>query len=708
MKTELLLEGLHCAGCAAKIEDRVAKLEGVTASTLNFATSTLSIDGEENKLEDILDKAEKIVNDLEPHVKVLRKSNNEKNTNEYTHTNKSNEDDSNNISLIVRLLTGIAFFTIALFIKNDTIKTLLFLISYVSIGHNILATAAKNIMKKQLFDENFLMSIASIAAFALGEHIEAVMVMLLYEVGEYLQDKAVASSRKSINNLMDIRPDFANLKLGESIKKVSPTKVQAGNIIVILPGEKIPLDGEIIAGNSSLDTKALTGEAIPRDMEIGENVLSGYINLTGVLTVKVTKNYSESTASKILDMVQNASSKKAKTEKFITKFAKYYTPAVVILALLIALVPPIFAEGAAYAAFPKWIYRAATFLVVSCPCALVISIPLGYFGGIGAASKDGILIKGGNYLDSLTEVTSVVFDKTGTLTKGVFKVKKVVPSESFDENTLLRYTAHAESFSKHPVALAVLEAFSEDVIKENVKNYKEIAGKGISAFIENKKILCGNKKFMEDNNITITEIETDGTVVFTAVDGMFAGYIVIKDELKVDAHTAIKELKTLGVDNVVMLTGDRQINASKTAKLLKLDKFYSELLPQEKVSIVEKILKETSSHGKVVFVGDGINDAPVLARADIGVAMGAIGSDAAIEAADIVIMNDEPSKLSEAIKTARITKLIVTENIIFSLGIKFSVLALAAFGFVSMPLAVFADVGVAIIAVFNSMRVLNK
>lgn len=585
----------------------------------------------------------------------------------------------------------------------------IFLVSYLLIGKEILLTAGRNILKGKVFDENFLMSIASIGAFFIGEYPEAVAVMIFYQVGEYMQGRAVFRSRKSISALMDIRPDTANLKTDEGIQVVAAEDVRAGDTIIIKTGEKVPLDGVVTEGSSTMDTKALTGESLPQDVNVGSQVLSGSINGHGLLQVKVTKEFSESTASKIIELVQNASSKKAKTENFITKFAGYYTPAVVVVAVALALIPP-FALG--MGSFSDWLYRALVFLVISCPCALVISIPLGFFGGIGAASSRGILVKGGNYLEALNSVDTVIFDKTGTLTSGVFKVTGIASQEGFTEEEVLRYAAYAEFHSTHPIAVSIKKRYREDSDHEieelQISDLVEKAGFGIKVLVGGKNVLAGNIRLMEEEGISAAPVEDTGTVVYVAVDGNYAGAIVISDEAKADSKRAIEGLHEVGVKKIAMLTGDNRKIGEKIGRELNIDEIYSELLPHQKVEVLESIFAKKQSaaekEGKVVFVGDGINDAPVLARADIGIAMGGVGSDAAIEAADIVIMNDEPSKLITAIRVAKKTRTIVWQNIIGALGVKGIVLILGALGYATMWEAVFADVGVAILAVLNSVR----
>jgi len=555
-----------------------------------------------------------------------------------------------------------------------------------------------------LFDENFLMTIATIGAFAIGEFPEGVAVMLFYQAGEFMQNLAVTRSRKFIAELMDIRPDYANLKVDEGIKRVSPEEVDIGELIIVKPGERIPLDGEVVEGKAMVDTSALTGESLPREVSVGSEVLGGFVNKNGLLTIKVSKEFGESTVAKILDLVENASSKKAPTENFITKFARYYTPIVVFAALGLAIIPPLVIKDAT---FSQWFYRALIFLVISCPCALVVSIPLGFFGGIGGASRNGILVKGGNYLEALNDVGTIVMDKTGTLTKGVFKVTKIETIKGLSREELLEYAAYTESYSNHPIAASILKEYGGEVDKGQIQDYNEISGYGIKAKVKGREIIAGNRKLMEKENISIKKLDEIGTIVHIAVDNNYAGYIVISDEIKGDSKEAIKGLKEIGIKQIIMLTGDNALVANRIAQELGVDKVYSELLPQDKVVKVEMLEKEKTSKDKLMFVGDGINDAPVLARADIGVAMGGLGSDAAIEAADIVIMTDEPSKLVSAIIIARRTRNIVWQNILFSLGVKGVVLLLGALGYATMWAAVFADVGVALIAVLNAMRVMT-
>ena len=604
-----------------------------------------------------------------------------------------------------RIIIGAAVLATAvlLSLNNEWLQIALFIISYIIVGGDVVKRAVKNIFKGQVFDENFLMSIATIGAFFIGEYPEGVAVMLFYQVGELFQSYAVGKSRKSIASLMDIRPDYANVKKGDELVKVDPDEVQIGDIIVIKAGEKIPLDGKVIEGSSMIDTSALTGESVPREVEVGSDILSGCININGVITVEVTKEFGESTVSKILDLVENASSKKSNSEQFITKFARYYTPVVVIIAVFLAIIPPLVIDGAT---FSDWIYRALAFLVVSCPCALVISIPLSFFGGIGGASKKGVLVKGSNYLEALAETEIVVFDKTGTLTKGVFNVQEIHP-EGVSKEELLELTAHAESYSNHPISLSLKRAYSKEIDNGRISDVEEISGHGVIATVDGKKVMVGNIKLMKMMDIPYFKGELIGTIVHVAVNNKYIGYIIIADEVKEDSAQAIKELKAANIKQTVMLTGDNKSIGSKVAKELGLDKVYAELLPADKVEKLEELFSQKSKKGKLAFVGDGINDAPVLARADIGIAMGGLGSDAAIEAADVVIMTDEPSKIATTMKISKKTLKIAHQNIVFAIGIKIIVLILSAFGITTMWAAIFADVGVTIIAVLNAFRALN-
>lgn len=744
---KIMLEGLDCAHCASKIEAQVNKLEDIKEASLNFINKSLTIEhsGEDNK---IFEDVKKIVHKLEPHVKVfMNKDELHNNLNDHSHSHnhsdcncggshnhddEHNHDDHSNheenknspnnsahtdghghshdhISdtkkTLVRLfVAAILFIPAVIFESKETLSMILSIASYLIVGYDILLRAVKNILNGQIFDENFLMAVASIGAIIIGEYPEAAGVMLFYQTGEYFQSIAVNKSRKQIKSLLNIKPEFANLKTNDGITKVKPESIKIDDIIVVKPGEKVPLDGVIIEGSSTIDTSALTGESMPVDKVIGNEVLSGSINLTGVLTVKVTKIFKESTVSKILYLVEKASNKKSETENFITKFAKYYTPAVVALAALIAIVPPLIFNDPFY----DWLYRGLIFLVVSCPCALVLSIPLTYFSGLGAASKYGILIKGGNYLEALSNAEVAVFDKTGTLTEGKFAVTEIKTFGDISEDDLLSIAAHGEYYSNHPIAVSIKTRYANQINEELIKDYEEIAGFGIKAKVNGKIVLLGNEKLMTRENIGF-EKATDkpGTVLYVSIDGKFAGYIVISDKIKEDANNLVSKLKSVGIKKVVMLTGDNKVTANYVKNKLNLDDVYSELLPTDKVDKVEELFKSKHEKGKLLFVGDGINDAPVLMRADIGFAMGGIGSDAAIESADVVIMNDEPTKVYESIEIAKKTKTIVWQNIIFSLGVKLLVMILTVYGNVSMPLAVFADVGVAIVAILNASRILR-
>ena len=701
-KVTLSVKGIDCVNCATKIEKRNRSLDGVKDVSIDFINEKMELNTDK-KEDEIVKLVQNATNLVEDNVKVSSMN--------AQHHNEDHHHNIDNVENIKKLLIigGLIYLFAIILPVNKYIKIILFVISYFIVGKDVLVSAYKNIRAGEFFDENFLMGIATIGAFLVGEYTEAVAVMLFYQVGELFQEMAVNKSRKSISDLMNIKPDFANLKVENEIKKVLPEEVNVNDLILVKPGEKVPLDGIIIEGTSTGDTAALTGESLPREFGVGDEILSGTVNNNGLLTIKVTKVFSDSTVSKILDLVQNASSKKSKTEKFITKFARYYTPIIVGVALLVATVPPfVLGNGTFY----EWFYRALIFLVVSCPCALVISIPLGFFGGIGAASKNGILIKGGNYLEALDKVDTVIMDKTGTITKGTFKVVEInVKNDKISKEKLLEYVADVESFSNHPIAKSVVEEYEKNgqkVIKESIKKYDEISGYGISAELDDTNILVGNNKLMELEKIEYDFIESIGTTIYVAIDREYAGNIVIADQIKEDSVNAVKALKNQGISNIVMLTGDNRNIANDIAKKVGINEVYSELLPNEKVDKVEEIFaKKENKDGKVLFVGDGINDAPVLARADIGVAMGGVGSDAAIEAADVVIMTDELSKISDTIKIAKKTKKIVWQNIIFALSVKAIVLLLGILGLSTMWEAVFADVGVALIAVLNSTRVLN-
>lgn len=619
------------------------------------------------------------------------------------HHHHVHEEENNERIILSRIVLAILLFITAMLFTHSTIlKCTVLGMAYLIAGYDIIFKALKNIIKGQVFDENFLMGIATLGAIGIKEYPEAVMVMVLYQIGEYLQDKAVEKSQNSITELMDIRPDYANIEKNGDLIKISPYEVKIGDTIIVKTGEKIPLDGIIIDGTATLDTSALTGESRPREVKIGDEAISGCINTNGLLKIRVTKEYGQSTVSKILDLVENASSKKTKTENFITKFAKIYTPVVVLAALFLAILPPlIFGSN-----FSVWINRALTFLVISCPCALVISVPLGFFAGIGGASKCGILVKGSSYLELLSKPETIVFDKTGTLTQGCFKVVKIAQQEDTTKEELLELTAYAESYSNHPIALSIKKAYDKNIDKNRISEISEIAGNGVRAEINGCSILVGNENLLKNHNISYQKANETGTIVYTAKNSKFLGYIVISDKLKEDAQKAIMELKKLKLQTV-MLTGDTEESGLTVAKELNIDKAYTQLLPIDKVDKIEDIIEQKTKNKSVIFVGDGINDAPVLTRADVGIAMGGLGSDAAIEAADVVIMDDKPTKVATAIKIAKQTLTIVKENIAFALGIKVLFLILGAFGFVTMWGAVFADVGVTLIAVLNSLRALK-
>ena len=777
MIREFILHGLNCANCAAKIERSVSELEGVSNVSVNHLTAMLRLDVVDYRLSDVYTDIERIVHQHEPDVSVVEKEGYGR-----VETGKENVAPHR----LIWLIAGSILFVVGMVLEqffdiNRYILYGLFILGYILLGGKVVSRAVVNIIRGKAFDESFLMAVATIGAFAIGDHAEAVGVMLFYQIGEFLQDVAVQKSKKTISRLLDIRPDYANLLVEGEITKVTPESVCVGDVIVVKPGERIPLDGIVTEGEAMLDTAALTGEAVPCRASASDKVLSGCINLNGVITIEVTQTYGQSTASKIIDLVENAAGKKAPTESFITKFARYYTPFVVSLALFIAVLPPLAFGGT----WSDWINRGLIFLVISCPCALVISIPVGFFGGIGGASKKGILVKGGNYLEALNNLDIVVFDKTGTLTKGVFNVSAVYPAAGYSANEVLEAAANAEAFSSHPIALSIIGEYGKAVNKNSLTEYKEIAGHGVSVKANGKTIYAGNDKLMDREGVKAVDLGTGvarmedikigaarmedvqigaarmediqtgaarrediqtgaarmedvqigagrldaqtcaerleiqttvaktgekniGTEVYVAVDDRLIGCIVISDEVKEDSYRAVVELKKLGAGKTVMLTGDNPEISTTIAKKLRIDEVWSGLLPWEKVEKVELLNTQKRAHGKLVFVGDGINDAPVLAIADIGVAMGGLGSDAAIEAADIVLMTDEPTKLTEAVEVARFTKRVVWQNIIFALGVKSLFLLLGAIGVAAMWEAVFADVGVALLAVLNSMRVMKR
>ena len=702
-----LLKGLDCPNCSAKIEKEVGELDGVTSSTVNLMNQTLTVQAGTSVAASLLDTVTTIVHSHEPDVEVSEKQL------EATAPVKkdekaavyNDEDKKRTIRLAVGAVVYAIGMALTVFAKLPTLAELAFLIvAYVILGWDVVWQAVKNITRGQVFDEHFLMSVSTIGAFAIGEYPEAVAVMLFYQVGEFFQSLAVKRSRKSISDLMDICPDSATVKRNGVLQVVSPESVAVGEIIVVKPGEKIPLDGIVVDGESMLDTKALTGESVPRSIRKGDEALSGCINQSGLLTLKVTKSFGESTVSKIIDLVENASARKAPTENFITTFARYYTPVVVGMAAVLAIIPPLVLGGG----WSEWLRRGFVFLIVSCPCALVISIPLTFFGGIGAASKRGVLVKGSNYLEALNKVSVVVFDKTGTLTKGVFEVANIIPAAGYQKEQVLEYAAQAESYSNHPIAKSILATYGKPIDQKQFSGFEEISGHGISVMVQGKKVLAGNSKLMESEKIAYAACDAAGTKFYVAADGSYVGCILIADEVKPDSKCAIAELKKIGVEKTVMLTGDDERIGKSVADELGLDAYYAQLWPDQKVEKLEMLDKQKRQGSKLAFVGDGINDAPVLARADVGIAMGGLGSDAAIEAADVVLMTDEPSKLVEAIDVAKATKRIVMQNIVIALGIKSVFLVLGALGMAGMWEAVFGDVGVTIIAVLNAMRILKK
>lgn len=706
MDTEitLWLANLTCANCAAKIESKIADLPNIEKANLDFLGQKICIKSKNAfKKSEFIKEIQALVDSVESGIIVTQT---EQNRALLKHKN------GNIKNIIAKIAVGGLLFVAALIAPlGEMLKFALFSASYLIIGAKVLASAAKNIAKGRVFDENFLMGIATLGAFGIGEYPEAVAVMLFYQIGELFQEAAVDKSRKSIASLMDIRPDFANLKLGDRIKKVSPEIVKIGDLIVVKPGEKVPLDGKIIEGFSAFDTSALTGESLPKIIGAGDDALSGYINKSALVTIKVSKIFAQSTVSKILDLVQNASSKKSKTENFITKFARYYTPAVVFIASLIAFIPPIIFNQE----LSVWVYKALVFLVISCPCALVVSIPLGFFGGIGGASRQGILVKGANYLEALNSVDTVVFDKTGTLTKGAFKVSGIELSQRNShiksKEELLKIAAHAEFFSTHPIATSILNEYKNNggkIYERDIFKFEETAGLGVKANIKGKDIAAGSAKFMALQGVKLKDLNDIAAVIYLAIEGEFAGKFIISDEIKTDAKEAINKLRREGVKDIVMLTGDSKEIAQDIADKLNIKRVFAELLPTQKVKVLEEILAQKATRGAVMFAGDGINDAPVLARADIGVAMGGAGSDAAIEAADIVIMNDEPSKIATAIKIAKKTRAIVWQNIIFALGVKAVIMIMGALGYATIWEAVFGDVGVALVAILNSTRAMRS
>lgn len=678
------LKGLDCANCANKMEIEINKLDNVETATVNFNTKTLLIEFKDDNND--IKIIEKLIKKIEPNVELEE---------------TESEEENDKLELIKIIISLILFLLGLLFIKNNITRIIIFTISYIIVSYDIIFRTIKNIIKGSIFDETFLMTISTIGAFCINEFSEGVAVMLFYKIGEYLQDKAVDNSRKSISELMNIKSDYANLKIKGEVKIVNPIELKINDIIIVKAGEKVPVDGIVIDGESYIDTSCLTGETVPRKVTVNDEILSGSINNEGLLTIKVTKLFSDSTVSKILDLVENATNKKSNSEKFISKFARIYTPIVVLLSVLIAVLSPLLFNISFYDS----IYKALVCLVISCPCALVISIPLSYFGGIGCASKNGILVKGSNYLDLLTNVDSIVFDKTGTLTKGVFEVTKINPI-NIKENELLKTVAYAEYYSNHPIVKNILKKYDKKIDEKEIKNYKEISGNGISVKVSDKDILVGNKKLFDKHNITIEETNEIGTIIYVSIDKEYKGYIVISDIIKDESKSLIESLNKLGI-TPIMLTGDNYNTANEVSKKLGIKKFYAELLPSDKVNKLEEIINNKQNNKNVCFVGDGINDAPVLARSDIGFAMGGIGSDSAIESSDVVIMNDDLSKIIDSIMIAKKTKKIVIQNITLSLTIKLLAIILGILGIASIWSAVIADVGVTIVAVINSLRCLK-
>lgn len=695
---QYILQGLDCANCAQKIENQTKRLPYIQTATVNFAQCKLTVEYKEE--EDVTNREKELkqfVASVESGVDLRSVAD--------IGTNRPEEKDDLHVSLLI-ILFGVLLFVATQFTPvSGWLQVFLYFLAYVVVGFQVLKSAGKNMIKGQVFDENFLMSIATIGALAIGEYPEAIAVMLFYRIGEYFQARAVNHSRKSIAALLDLKPTVITMVSEKGEEEVLPEQVAVGSIIRVKPGERIALDGVIIEGSSALDLSAITGESTPKMVAVDDEVLGGAINGTGVLTIRVTAPYEDGTLAKILHLVEEATNRKTKTENFITKFAHIYTPVVVGIAIILAILPPLLVESAI---FSDWFYRALVFLVISCPCALVISIPLSYFAGIGALSKNGILVKSSHILEELTQTDTVVFDKTGTLTKGAFRVQAIYPSGDANELKLLELAAYAEIHSTHPIAKSIVQDYEKAVDTDRIANYEEKAGYGISLLLDGKPLLAGNMKLMSAEQIFVQACEDVGTVVYVAYDGQFIGSILIGDEVKKDAKQAMQKLRESGVEKLVMLTGDNAQIGEKIAQQLQLDAVYAELLPQDKLMHIEKILAQKSPTGRLVFVGDGINDTPALARADIGIAMGGIGTDAAMEVADLVIMYDEPTKISTAIKIARFTKKIVWQNIIFAIGMKLVFLGFGALGIATLWEAVFADVGVTILAVLNALRILQK
>lgn len=691
--------GLNCPNCAGKIEQAINQLAWIQTASVNIATQEITLQTSETPTQDQLKEIQQIVLSYEPDVTVYIESQSQDSL-------ESLEPQQKN--KLIQIISASLLLVIGVFLLYKApgfsrLTFILLLMAYLIAGLDVITAALKNITRGVWFDEHFLMAVATLGAFAIGEYVEAVAVMVFYKIGEYFQDAAVDQSRASITALMDIQPTIARVERSSGTIEISPENVQIGEILQVRPGEKIPLDGEVIEGESQVDTSALTGESRLTRLTPGDTALSGCINQTGLLRIRVTELYQDSTVRKIIDLVEHAANRKAPTERLMTKFSKYYTPIVVFVALFLAVIPPLFLQQD----WSEWLRRACTFLVISCPCALVISIPLTFYGGIGAASKQGVLVKGGNYLEALSQVKTVVFDKTGTLTAGQFQVRHVLPAEGVSQEQLLELAAIAEQHSNHPIAESIRQAYHQEVASVSLDQIEEVAGKGLRVQYQGHSLLVGNATLLEEAGVSFNPCNDSGTKVYVAYQGQSLGVIVIDDALKPDSITAIDQLRSLGIDQCIMLTGDNEQTAQSTAKTLGLDRYYAQLLPEDKVLLMEQIAKDLPIDHKVAFVGDGINDAPVLARADLGVAMGALGSDAAIEAADIVLMTDEPSKLAQAIQISQKTKRIAYQNILFALGVKLLFLILGALGLTSMWLAVFADVGVALIAVFNARRMIR-
>lgn len=702
MKKTYSLDQLDCAACAAKMEEAASQVPGVEKLRINFLTKTMSLTASEDHFEQVAQNVMAACQRVEPECRVCEVKQDTAAHHDHGHAHGHDHEEGEEHHSLALIGVGAVLFVTGLLLPEGLWRWAALIAAYVVAGGEVLLRAAKNILRGQVFDENFLMAVASLGAMLMGEATEAVAVMLFYQIGEWFQDRAVDKSRASIAQLMDIRPDHANHVLADgSVEVVPPQSLKAGDILLVKPGERIPLDGVILEGTSTLNTSALTGESIPRDVAEGDTVLSGCVNQTGVLRLRATGAYESSTVARILRLVEDSGERKARTERFITRFARWYTPAVCLAALLLALVPPLFVGE-----WTEWIKRALTFLVISCPCALVISVPLTFFGGVGGASRRGVLIKGANYLEQLAKTDIAVFDKTGTLTRGTFEVTAIHPNQITEEE-LLELAALAESYSDHPISASLRAAWNRVLDKNRVTDVQEIAGRGIHALVDGRSVYAGNERLMADVHVESRPCHRQGTIVHVALDGVYMGHIVIADRVKEGSAEAIAELKALGVARTVMLTGDQSAVAQSVAKELGVDEVHAELLPGDKVEQVERLMKQKPEGAMLAFVGDGINDAPVLRRADLGIAMGGVGSDAAIEAADIVLMDDDPRKLPCAIRIARRTLRIANQNIIFALSVKAIILVMGAMGLANMWLAVFADVGVSFLAILNAMRAMR-